>query len=102
MKVGKLEVIRPFYVYMLLCDNGSYYTGYTVDPQRRVIAHMSGKGAKYTRAHKPVEIAYIEELNSKSEAMKRECAIKALSHAEKKAMADKWSFSRIARNLGSL
>lgn len=97
-----MEYTRSFYVYMLLCDNGSYYTGYTVDPQRRVIAHMSGKGAKYTRAHKPVEIAYIEELSSKSEAMKRECAIKALSHAEKKAMADKWSFSCIARNLGSL
>lgn len=97
MKVG-----RHCYVYMLLCDNGSYYTGYTVDVERRIKAHMSGKGAKYTRVHKPVELVYVETCNSKSEAMKRECSIKTLSHSEKKSMADKWAMYHIVRGLGNL
>lgn len=59
------------------------YTGCTDDLQRRFLAHSSGKGAKYTRAHKPVAIIYTEEFATKSEALKREYEIKSWSRKEK-------------------
>jgi putative endonuclease len=73
---------------MLLCDNGAYYTGYTTDVDRRFKMHKTGKGAKYTRAHKPKAIVYIEEFKTKSEAIKRECAIKKLTHKEKEELVN--------------
>jgi putative endonuclease len=78
----------PYYVYVLVCEDGSFYTGYTKDVERRVEQHMKGYGARYTRMHEPENIVYVEEFHSRSEAMKREREIKSLSHNEKQQLAD--------------
>ena len=75
-----------FFTYMLRCGDGSLYTGYTDDLEKRLKKHASGEGAKYTRSHLPVELAYYEAFATKSEAMKREAAIKKLSKTEKEEM----------------
>ena len=72
-----------WFVYMLRCADGSLYTGYTDEVQRRLATHQSGKGAKYTRSRLPVELAYWEELPDKSAALRREAAIKRLSRERK-------------------
>jgi len=72
-----------FYVYILLCYDGSFYTGYTKDLDARTKLHENGKGAKYTKAHKPQNVAYFELLDSRGKAMKREREIKKLSHQQK-------------------
>ena len=72
-----------WFVYMLRCADGSLYTGYTDDVQRRLSTHQSGKGAKYTRSRLPVQLAYWEELPDKSAALRREVAIKRLSRERK-------------------
>jgi putative endonuclease len=72
-----------FYVYILLCMDGSFYTGYTNDLQERTKQHENGKGAKYTKSHRPKKVAYVEVFGSRSSAMKREKAIKKLSHQQK-------------------
>lgn len=74
------------YVYILKCADGTYYTGYTTDPERRTQVHNSGKGAKYTRARRPVELIYTEEYDDKIEAHRREYAIKQLTRAEKEKL----------------
>ena len=71
------------FVYILKCADGTYYTGWTTDPERRVRTHNSGKGARYTRARRPVELVYLEEYDDKISAQKREYAIKRLSRSEK-------------------
>jgi putative endonuclease len=76
-----------FYVYILLCCDGSFYTGYTKDLDARTKQHENGKGAKYTKSHKPKRIAYVEILNSRSKAMKREREIKKLNHNQKLDLA---------------
>jgi len=72
-----------WFVYMLRCSDGSLYTGYTDDVQRRLSVHNSGKGAKYTRSRLPVEVVYREEVPDKSAAMRREAAIKKLTRKQK-------------------
>lgn len=72
-----------FYVYILLCFDGSLYTGYTQNIDERTKQHQNGKGAKYTKAHKPQRLAYVEYFDSRTEAMKRERQIKKLSHQQK-------------------
>ena len=72
-----------FCVYILLCIDGSFYTGYSKDLDARTKLHMSGNGARYTKSHKPQKLAYTELLGSRSEAMKREKEIKKLSHQQK-------------------
>ncbi|MEM2098798.1 MAG: GIY-YIG nuclease family protein [Candidatus Bathyarchaeia archaeon] len=72
-----------FYVYVILCADGSFYTGYTKNIDNRLKLHENGKGARYTRMHKPQKIAYIEIFESRAEAMKREKQIKKLTHQEK-------------------
>ena len=74
---------KHFFVYLLRCSDDSLYCGWTTDLNRRLAAHNSGKGAKYTRTRRPVELVYFEELENKSSAMKREYEIKQLSRAEK-------------------
>ena len=74
---------KKYYTYILLIENNSLYCGYTDDVEKRFQAHMEGRGAKYTRAHKPVKVVYVKEFNTKSEAMKEEYRIKHLSHKEK-------------------
>lgn len=77
-----------YYVYIILCDNGHYYTGYTNDLAKRYQAHCEGAGAKYTRANKPVKLAAHWQINSrtKSEPMKVEAFIKGLSRDKKEAL----------------
>jgi putative endonuclease len=75
-----------FYCYILECADGSYYTGWTTDPERRVKEHNSGRGARYTRARRPVRMVYLEELPDRSAAMKRELAIKRLPQKRKKEL----------------
>lgn len=74
---------KNYYVYMLLIENGAFYCGYTDDVERRFQAHLEGKGAKYTRANKPLKVVYTKMFETKSEAMKEEKRIKRLSHKEK-------------------
>ena len=76
-----------WYVYMLWCGDGSLYTGCTDDVARRLAAHQSGKGAKYTRSRLPVSLAYQEEQPDKSAALRREAAIKRLKRPQKLALA---------------
>lgn len=73
-------------LYMLRCRDGSLYTGITTDVEKRVAAHNSGKGAKYTRSRKPVELVYQEECTDHSAALKRELEIKALTKEEKEKL----------------
>lgn len=73
------------YTYILKCADGTYYTGWTVDLEKRVGLHNSGKGAKYTRSRRPVELVYYEMYEDRREAMRREYAIKQLTR-EKKQM----------------
>ena len=76
-----------FYVYILLCCDGSFYTGCTRDLDARTKQHENGKGARYTRAHKPQKIAYVETFDTRGKAMKREREIKKLSHQQKLDLA---------------
>lgn len=71
------------YTYMVRCGDGSFYTGWTYDLEKRVAAHNSGKGAKYTKSRLPVELIYFERFSTKEEAMSREYAIKRLTRKEK-------------------
>ena len=75
-----------YLMYILKCSDGTYYTGYTTDPERRTQAHNSGKGAKYTRARRPVELIYTEEYDDKTDAQRREYVIKQLTRAEKEKL----------------
>ena len=74
------------YVYILRCADGTFYTGWTTDPERRTRVHNSGKGAKYTRSRLPVELIYTEEFDNKTDAQRREYAIKQLSRVEKEKL----------------
>lgn len=72
-----------FYVYILLCEDGSFYTGYTKSLDLRVSQHMSGGGGRYTKLRRPTKLVYADEFGTKKEAMKRERSIKKLSHEKK-------------------
>jgi len=72
-----------FYVYILQCCDGSYYTGYTNNLKERTRQHLNGTGARYTKAHKPDRIAYVEHFENRSQAMRRELEIKKFSHQKK-------------------
>ncbi len=71
------------YTYLLRCGDGSLYCGWTNNLQNRLRAHQTGNGAKYTRAHQPVELVYYETFDTKEAAMRREAAIKRLTRREK-------------------
>ena len=71
------------YTYILSCSDGTLYTGWTNDLEKRLKAHNDGKGAKYTKTRRPVSLVYHEEFDTKEEAMKREYAIKKLSRTKK-------------------
>ena len=71
------------YTYILKCKDGSLYTGWTNDLEQRVAAHNTGKGVKYTKARRPVELVYFEEFETKEQAMKREYAIKQMARKDK-------------------
>ena len=71
------------YAYSLRCADGTLYTGWTNDLQHRVETHNAGKGAKYTRTRRPVELCYYEAFDTVSEAMRREAALKKLTRQQK-------------------
>lgn len=78
---------RVYVVYILKCADGTLYTGYTTDLEKRLTAHNSPrKGAKYTRGRQPVTLVYHEAFETLSEALKREIAIKSLSREEKELL----------------
>lgn len=74
---------KSFYVYILLTENNTLYCGYTDDVEKRFKLHLEGKGAKYTRANKPIKIVYQKEFKTKIEAQKEEYRIKHLSKKSK-------------------
>ena len=71
------------YAYIVECADGTLYSGWTNDLEKRVAAHNAGQGAKYTRSRRPVTLRYYEEFEDKSEALRREAALKKLSRAKK-------------------
>lgn len=76
------------YVYMMRCRDNSLYTGWTNDLAHRVREHVAGRGAKYTRAKEAVGLAYYEEVEDRSAALRREYALKQLPKAEKELLAE--------------
>lgn len=74
---------KKYYVYVILTKAKTLYCGYTDDVEKRYKAHLEGKAAKYTRAFKPEKIIYTACFDTKSDAMKEECRIKALKREEK-------------------
>ena len=83
VKDRKTEIKKSYYVYVLLCVDGSYYTGYTNDVVSRFQKHRKGLGARYTRIRKPERIVYVEEFSTRAAAVRREREIKLLSHRQK-------------------
>jgi putative endonuclease len=81
-----LQKNKPWYVYILKCADGTFYTGITNDLKSRIEAHESGKGAKYTRGRGPFELHYKEPHETRSDATKREMEIKRLSRQGKMSL----------------
>jgi putative endonuclease len=75
-----------FYCYILECSNGTYYTGWTTDLERRLRMHNRGRGARYTRSRRPVRLVYVEEQPDRSSAMQREIQIKRKSRKGKEKL----------------
>lgn len=82
--------MSEFYVYMLECADGTFYTGQTNNLQRRIREHQGGRGAMYTQARRPVVLVYVEECASREEAYGREHKIKQMSHDRKAELAAAW------------
>ena len=76
------------YCYILECADGTYYTGWTTDPERRVKQHNKGIGARYTKTRRPVKLVYLEEQPDKVTALKRELAIKKLKRVQKSKLVE--------------
>lgn len=87
----KLENIM-YFVYMLLCQDGSYYIGSSNNVEKRLKDHLNGKGGKYTKSHKPLKLVYQEALGNKSEALKREFQLKQWSRVRKEILAQSVTF----------
>lgn len=77
-----------YYLYILLTVDNTLYCGIARDVEKRFMEHTSGKGAKYTRSHKPLKIVYTKEFENKSEALREEIRIKKLSKKEKQRLID--------------
>jgi putative endonuclease len=71
------------YCYIVECADGTYYTGWAIDPEKRVAMHNKGRGARYTRTRAPVKLVYVEELPDRTSAMRRELAIKRMKREGK-------------------
>ena len=85
---------KTAYVYMVRCTGGQLYTGWTNDPEARLKAHQSGKGAKYTRTHTALGFAYLEACADKSAALRREIALKKLTKAQKETLCAGWTVEK--------
>lgn len=84
--IKSLKQSRTWYVYILRCVDGSLYTGITNNLTERVKKHNAGTGAKYTRAHRPVVLAWKRRASTATHARKREAAIKQMTKAEKEKL----------------
>jgi putative endonuclease len=78
-----------YFCYILECSDGTFYTGWTTDPPRREQQHNAGTGARYTRIRRPVRLIYVEEVEDKSSALKRELQIKAMPRDRKNTLIEK-------------
>lgn len=74
------------YVYILRCADDTLYCGWTTDLTKRLVAHNNGRGAKYTRSRRPVELIYVEEYEDRHDALSREWHIKRMSREEKQRL----------------
>ena len=72
-----------FFCYIVECADGTYYTGWSTDPGRRERQHNRGRGARYTSTRRPVHLVYVEPQPDRAAAMRRELALKRLSHVQK-------------------
>lgn len=77
---------KKSYTYIVKCSDGTLYTGWTTCLEHRIAAHNNGKGAKYTRSRRPVELVYYESFDTKQKAMQREAAIKRMKRGEKEQL----------------
>ena len=85
------------FCYIVECADGTYYTGWAVDPEKRVSVHNKGRGARYTRTRVPVRLVYVEELPDRKSAMKREIAIKRLNRKGKSRLISEERKNYIAK-----
>lgn len=79
----------PFFCYIVECEDGSFYTGWSTDPVRREHQHNNGTGARYTRVHRPVHLVYVEPQADLRAALRRERELKKLSHQRKQQLVEK-------------
>ena len=86
-----------WYVYIVRCNDGTYYTGITTDVERRIAEHNSGTGAKYTRSRKPVELEESKTFKNRSEASKEEARIKKLTRTKKEKLIGEWRVERLRK-----
>jgi putative endonuclease len=82
-----LKKHKSYFVYMLLCNDGSYYTGYTSNVLSRFERHKKGHGARYTKMRQPKRIVYLQRFSTRRAAMRRERQMKALSHDDKRDLS---------------
>lgn len=78
------------FAYLVKCVDGSFYAGWTYNPAVRLTAHNNGSGAKYTRAHRPVTLVYLERCEDKRTAMQREAQLKHMTHAQKVILIEEY------------
>ena len=86
--------MKNHYADLMRCADNTLYCGYSTDPKAREAVHNSGKGAKYTRARRPVTLVYEEAFATKEEAMRREWRIKQLSRQQKEKLVTSYSLAR--------
>jgi predicted GIY-YIG superfamily endonuclease len=91
--------VKPFYVYMLECSDGSYYVGHTDDLEKRMALHETGLSGGYTALRRPVRLVFVDEFPSRDDAIQRERQLKGWSRAKKRALIrDDWAaIHRLAR-----
>jgi predicted GIY-YIG superfamily endonuclease len=88
-KMKNLALPKPWYVYIIECSTGDLYVGITKDVNERVVKHDKGTACRYTKYRRPVKLIYIEQHTTRSEATKREIAVKKYSHRKKLELAGK-------------
>jgi putative endonuclease len=79
-----------WFLYILGCCDGSFYTGVTTDIIRRLREHQEGKASRYTQTRRPVVLVYQEECGTRSQSLARECAVKSLSRQRKEELISGW------------
>lgn len=78
-----MEQTNKYYMYVLLCDYDTLYTGFSTDVERRFQQHVKGLGAKYTRSHRPIKILFKKQFDTKHDALSAEYAFKQLTRTQK-------------------